>query len=466
MQAAHLCIIQPAGQKQALAYLDPALLLRQVLRAAGVPVTLGKNRLRHDVVNFVFGAHLAIDAEALERHPCVLVNLEPLGDAAAELPPQYLKLLEYLPVVDADAANLPAYRRAADSHVPVLHLGALAHAVDATPSRPLAERPIELLLIGALTPRRTALLQRIQAQGVQVARLDAPLYGPERDELVRNARAVLLLNAGEHSRFDVLSAAAVLAAGTPVIAETVRGTPPDAVYSEAVQWLNPEHIETFFGHHFRSDRFGTEAAQALQHHARQGLRHELDALLALGQSVRQNAPPATPLSRLNADLAASGYRTGWLNVAAAAWQAPDAQLDLSTAQLADTPLQPRLGSFELIHAAPVALGTPQAAQLLGNALALLRPAGRLVLHVALPAGQTDAQAWAQQALADVSHEFWRSGGFMHRFSLTHAGGLDAAALPACGAAIRQLRLVLSKVECSLTERTQARLAREDFALPA
>ena len=57
----HLCIVQPAGHEQALGLLDPARYFRYHFRRLGARVSLSKNRLRHDAVNFVFGAHLGFD---------------------------------------------------------------------------------------------------------------------------------------------------------------------------------------------------------------------------------------------------------------------------------------------------------------------------------------------------------------------------------------------------------------------
>ena len=62
----HLCIVQPAGHEQALGLLDPARYFRYHFRRLGARVSLSKNRLRHDAVNFVFGAHLGFDERQLD----------------------------------------------------------------------------------------------------------------------------------------------------------------------------------------------------------------------------------------------------------------------------------------------------------------------------------------------------------------------------------------------------------------
>ena len=96
----HLCIMQPVGYVHSLGFLDQARYFRHQFRRMGAQVTLAKNRLRHDAVNFVFGAHLGFDASLRERYSCIFVNLEQLGEGGAELSPGYQELLEGSVVVD------------------------------------------------------------------------------------------------------------------------------------------------------------------------------------------------------------------------------------------------------------------------------------------------------------------------------------------------------------------------------
>jgi len=58
----HLCIQQPLGYVHSLGLLDQARYFRYQFRRLGAEVSLAKNRLRHDAVNLVFGAHLGFDA--------------------------------------------------------------------------------------------------------------------------------------------------------------------------------------------------------------------------------------------------------------------------------------------------------------------------------------------------------------------------------------------------------------------
>ncbi len=70
-------------------------------------------------------------------------------------------------MVDYDADNVPAY--AADPlDVPVVPMLFAPYLVPDL-SLPLPERPIDLLFVGSMNPRRRAWIDRIEAQGLQVA---------------------------------------------------------------------------------------------------------------------------------------------------------------------------------------------------------------------------------------------------------------------------------------------------------
>ena len=107
----HLAIMQPAGYVHSLGFLDQARYFRYQFRRLGATVTISKNRLREDAINFVFGAHLGFPAEWTRRHACIFVNLEQLGHGGAKVQPEYLALLRRSAVVDYEPAHVAVYAR-------------------------------------------------------------------------------------------------------------------------------------------------------------------------------------------------------------------------------------------------------------------------------------------------------------------------------------------------------------------
>ena len=145
----HLCIVQPMGFVHSMVLLDPALYFKHQFEQLGARVTIAKNRLRRDMPNLVFGAHLGFDPALRERFPCVFVNLEQLGEGGSGLRtmPEYLALLQDAAVIDYDASNPRHYTRRPED-IPLVSFGFAPYLA---PARSL---PLELSLIHISEPTR------------------------------------------------------------------------------------------------------------------------------------------------------------------------------------------------------------------------------------------------------------------------------------------------------------------------
>ncbi len=192
----HLSIMQPAGYVHSQGFLDQARYARYQLRRLGAEVTIGKNRLREDAVNIIFGAHLGFAADLRQRHTCVFFNLEQLGEGGARVSQAYMDLLGSSAVIDYDARNLAAYG-CQPGDVPVVSFQYAPYLAGA-PALPLQDRPIDLLFFGSLNERRKAMFERIEASGWSVSRFDHPLYGDERDQFIRQSKAVFNCHFYDH----------------------------------------------------------------------------------------------------------------------------------------------------------------------------------------------------------------------------------------------------------------------------
>jgi hypothetical protein len=146
-------------------------------------VTAARKRLREDAVNLVFAAHLGFDPGQQARHSCVFVNLEQLGEGAADVPEACLKLLQRAAVVDDDPHNVAAYAED-PADVPIVPLLS-APCLKRDETLPPEDRPVDLLFIGSLNERRRAWIDRIEALGHTVMTFDKPMYGEERKVCTR-----------------------------------------------------------------------------------------------------------------------------------------------------------------------------------------------------------------------------------------------------------------------------------------
>lgn len=476
----HLSIVQPAGYVHSLGFLDPARYFRHQFRRLGAEVTIGKNRLRHDAVNFVFGAHLGFDAALCERHACIIVNLEQLGEGGAQVSNAYRKLLATSAVCDYDAANVPAYAQdqADVPVVPLLHAPYLAPL--AGEALPLEQRPIDLLFVGSLNERRQQLLARIEALGLQVALFDAPLYGAERDAYIRQAKAVLNMHFYATSRFEQARVSHCLSLGTPVISERGPATRPHSAFEASVGWFADDALEPFFRDEFGTPAFFERARAQLTAFTQADPIEAYADLLAFAAGFgpahheRRPAGPWRP-TRINLG-SGKDYKPGWLNLDVIGRAEPDLLLDLGRAQ--DFPVEARsasgeavrleAGSVECIHANNVLEHVPDLPQLMGNCLALLATGGTLEIEVPYEKSPT---AWQDPTHLRALNEnswiyytdwFWYLGWFDHRFEMVHSSWLDLQLKPCAKDQAAFMRVHLRKIETTPRERMTARTMRPDF----
>ncbi|MDM4764510.1 hypothetical protein [Pelomonas sp. SE-A7] len=472
MSRLHLCILQPAGDLHALGFLDQARYFRYQFRRLGAELSLGKNRLRHDAINIVFGAHLGFDAELLKRYRCAFVNLEQLGEGGAQLAPAYLELLRTNCVLEYDGDNRTAYGQPDAPLLPLLHAPYLA---DIEPM-PLEQRPFDLLFFGILNERRARMLARIEAQGVQVAQFDSPLYGPERDDYIRLSKAVFNAHYYASSRFEQTRVAHCLSLGTPVIAERGPATRPHASFEDAVHWVDEASLADFFAHRFGKDEFYAQSRKQLQHFvAADPLDDYRLALQHLEQALPARAAEVWRPVWLNLG-SGKDYKPGFLNVDILESAQPDLLLDL--ARPLDLPLRAHsalagelsleAGQLEIVYANNVLEHVGDLPQLMGNLLNLLQLGGEAEIEVPYekaPAAWQDpthVRAMNEHSWRYYCDWFWYLGWFEHRFELIEFTWLDEQVQPCEQDFASFMRVVLRKIETTPHERNKVRLLRADF----
>ncbi len=468
--------MQPSGFVHSLGFLDQARYFRYQFRRLGATVTIGKNRLREDAVNFVFGAHLGFPAAWQQRHACIFVNLEQLDGTSPRQ--AYTDLLSRSAVVDYDPLNIPVYSSdpARIPLVPFLH----APYLDDRAAMPIASRPIDLLFFGSVSGRRKTFIDRIEACGVQVAHFDRPLYGPERDAFVQQAKAVLNCHYFETSRFEQARAFPALSLGTPVISERTACTTPAAAYEDAVFWVDDASIERFFTSEFRSPEFAERASEKLEGFRRNDPIGAYAELLSFAQGFAQGfagTRPAGPWRPVALNLGSGHeYLPNWLNVDVLERSEPDVVLDLSeplelpisvpSRSGGDVLLEP--GCLVRVNANNVLEHVRDLPALMTNLLALLAEGGALETLVPY---EHSATAWRDPGNARAMNEsswihytewFWQLGWFEHRFEMITSQWLDVGLNPCERPDAAFMRVTLRKVCTSPYERSVARTMQPDF----
>jgi SAM-dependent methyltransferase len=474
--AVHLCIVQPVGYLHSLGFLDQARFFRHQFRRLGADVTLAKNRLRHGAINFVFGAHLGFDAGLKSRYTCIFVNLEQLGAGGNPLTPQYLNLLASSAVVDYDAANVPAYT----AHIDEVRVVSFAHAPYLTaPAPALDQRPIGLLFFGALNDRRIRLLAQIEASGHKPIVVQG-LYGPERDDCVRQAKAVFNCSFYESPRFEQARVFQCLSLGTPVISERREGSNPAPQFEDSVFWVSTEGMREFFASRFDTPSFFAEARERLDNFRRHDVAEQYANALAFAtgyhqvHSQRIDRAPWRP-THLNFG-SGKDYKPQWLNIDILEAAQPDIVLDLAKPQSFPLRLESaRVGPVELhasslrvIYANNVLEHVPDLVQLMTNCLTLLAPGGEMLIEVPYERAPT---AWQDPTHVRGMNEkswiyyvdwFWYLGWFDWRFQVQQFKYLDSTLKECPRESAHFMRVLLTKVATTLTEKMMARTMQAGF----
>jgi len=253
-RSAHLCLVQPDGYLYSSALVDPLHYVQHQLQRLGVETTVAVNELSSQAINFVFGAHLDFHPSWLEEVDCVIVNLEQLGQDGSSWPADYVELLRQAVVIDYHPENRRAYRDGDGVEaVPLISFGYAPYLWTSASEVPLRQRPVDLLFIGYATPRRLEIFRQLDAAGVRLHAPTKPVYGLERDALVRSAKAVLNIGAYDSPRFEQVRASLVLSCGTPLVSER-RGelNRVDAPFADTVEWFDLDQLLDHLGHGFAS----------------------------------------------------------------------------------------------------------------------------------------------------------------------------------------------------------------------
>jgi len=478
----NIAIIQPLGYIHSLIFLDIARYFRYQFRRLGAEVSISKNRLREDSVNFVFGAHLGFPDDWQHRNPCIFVNLEQLGAGGLQDESGYVALLARSAVVDYDRANVAAYAQDVEA-VPIFSFG-YAPYLEPTELMALEDRPIDLLFIGSINPRRKQFIGLVEAAGLKVSLFDQVLYGPERDHYVMQSKALLNCHFYESNRFEQVRAFHCMSLGTPVISERTASTRPGVVFEDSVIWL-PEHaVGDYFSQTFGKPAFYEQARSGLARFRLGDSAHDPLASFAsmltyAGRSLgahRQSHPRQVWRPRAIHLGSGKDYKPNWLNLDILDRAMPDLVLDL--ARPLDLPLevQTRLGgtvrleagSVDLIYANNVLEHVPDLPMLMTNALSLLGDAGEFHIEVpyekALTAWQdpTHLRAMNENSWIYYTEWFWYLGWFTHRFEVVQSVWLDTGLKPCAHAQAAFMRMVLRKVATSPQERNTARGLLADF----
>jgi hypothetical protein len=405
MMKLNLLILQPQGYIHSLAFLDTARYLCFHLRAHSVEATISKNRPMPGMPNIIFGAHLGMPEGWIDEFNCIIFNQEQLGAGAAALPPAYLRLLRNANTIDYDPANLVAYSGTDSSEqskgtirsvLPLRHAPYLESLGAGTP---IENRPIDLLFFGSLNPERIAIIERIEQSGIEVSRFDHPMYGPERDEYIAQAKAVLNIPFYGSNRFEQVRVFNALSVGTPVVSLRRPGLSVDSAYQDTVHWFEESNLESYFGQYFGTNDWLRKSELQLAEWREQDSFQTIGNLVAnlkeLEARRRAGTPHVSGARQVRLNLTGeTSHRPGWVNTQSevAPYETPNLAPDIARASVDELHTAHELDSISGVR------------HLLGHSLSLLKDGASVTLDCPLGVYGPESQelkALQQRALAMI-----------------------------------------------------------------
>lgn len=432
----------------------------------------------------------------MNDYMCVIFNQEQLGEGGAALPPAYLQLLQRSHVLDYDAANIPAYDDAPGLSGRLRAVAPLLNApylFDPDSSIALEDRPIDLLFVGSLNNARKHAISRVESCGLSVSYFDHPMYGPERDRYISQAKALLNIPFYESTRFEQTRVFNSLSIGTPVISLRRPGLVVDPAYESSVHWFEEADLEPYFCHQFKREQWFRLSREQLIRWRRNQACGEYEALARRLVQLAGSASTGFHQIELNSEASAHreptprlikrlnlsperGYRPDWLNVGTGRLnQSVDVDLDMeSIASGAEHVLNLESGVRCVLRAGGLSeaylycqQGRLPSLHLLAKLTELLEEDGSLVLD--MPIGvfsQGDQRLTLASTLAEVGVRLLHED--FHRFTnsdeiidLRRFEQMEEFAY-ASGGTLFLLRSTFAKRRRTPRESVIVRMMRDDF----
>ncbi len=480
--AINVCLLQPPGYIHALALLEAAEYVAEKCMLSGYQAGLRKNRLLSSGLNIVFGAHISPQENPAYPPNTVIFNTEQIPEKSAWINSRYKNCLDRYFVWDYSSFNLAALGHARTQQVNFYHVEKLRRIT------PDPQPEYDLIFYGSMNERRKKILENLRGRGLKILTVFG-LYGPERDALLRKARAVLNLHFYESQIFQQIRAFYPLSNGIPVISENFPEASAPSIYGEVMFTPGREPFENFVLDLLtQNERFERATAEKISrfHASRDNLefgevlKKTIDAVLdpaTLKPATKPHAP-----TRINLGCG-KDYRPGYLNIDTNRDLSPDMTLDLSApAEFPVSAASPTHGEvilgenqFDEIIAINVLEQVQQLTQLMSNCLRLLKDGGQFTILVAydlsLGAWQDPRQvrAFNENSWLYYTEWFWKLGWFHDRFDCTETSlnlsdygkilvnkNMPQDEVLRTPRAIDSMRVVLTKRKTTAEEKTLAR----------
>lgn len=277
-----------AGEKNAY-YLEVQEFVAAGLRELGLPVNrpawpecLGLDPARDDSCQgrtsvVTFSSFESVVPTVAAAPHVILFNMEVFSDANRALfyRPEYVPRWRQWAVWDYSPGNLVDMAAAgliepdASAAIPLGYYPGIVTGDAGEPVRASdAGKDIDVLFLGGVNDRRSAVLGRLRAQGVSVHEVHHNLWGEEREALIRRARVLLNVHFFDALRMEAVRLFLVLSIGTCTVSEDSPDATAMALWSPGVEMAPYERVADRVLYMLRNDSARLECAQKGYRHVR------------------------------------------------------------------------------------------------------------------------------------------------------------------------------------------------------
>ncbi len=424
----NVCLMQPIGYLHGLALLEAAEYCHHQIKRSGHESILTKNRLIPDGINIIFGAHIEPDKHRELPPNVVIFNTEQLPENSIWVNESYTNLLVNNFVWDYSKTNYDVIPHNNKALIGFFYDNGLRRIEIEQ------EKKWDLIFYGSVNERRKLILDRLTSRGLRINTVFG-VYGPERDQLIAQSRAVLNLHFYDSQILQQIRLFYPLINQIPVISENFPQTSAPDLYKDCLFTPGELEFEHFVVDLLKNDslfRTLSKEKSLTFENSKENAEFSESLITTINHFDKEIAKKNELFFVKKINLGCGkDYRYGYLNIDLRNDVCPDIIFDLS--QKITFPIESESSLFgsvsidknqiDEIIANDVLEHVHDLEALMGNCLMLLTEGGKFIINVPFDLSYgawqdpTHVRSFNQNSWLYYTEWFWYLGWFNHKFDM-------------------------------------------------
>lgn len=229
-----LCVV---GPERPFVFTELAQLLYYSLNSIGYSVEITYNRIRHQTVNIIVGAHMmATESDMWLPENTIILNTEQLqslhncDDKRRMYAERIIHLAKRFTLWDYSHENLHYLSHFEAKNTQYLQLGWQPELLTISAER---QRDVDVLFYGSVNERRYKILEQLSQYGLKVKTL-FDVWGLERDEWIARSRIVLNMHYYDSEIFEIIRCFYLMNNAVAVVSEENAHALINPIYRDGV----------------------------------------------------------------------------------------------------------------------------------------------------------------------------------------------------------------------------------------